>query len=621
MGWARRKWELSAPLRALIRYLPKADLWRTVLLTLAVGAEGVTPPLFSIATGVLVGAVPAALLAGPDSAAADRVLFLVALTGALFAARQVVSPLRQLVVEELAFRLDNGLKQRVMAATSAPVGIAHLEDPRSLDKIAIARGLEGNIGASQALLGLANLAARYLAGGLSTLIVMRYQWWLGLGMAVAYLLNSARSRREFRTVVDVLMGEAGTLRRADYVRDLALTPAASKETRVFGLADWVHDRYRETWLSAMLEVWHSRRRTSRVFAVMVTVATSVKAVGFVYVGLAGARGELTLGTAVVLFQAMVGISAFSAIGQDEMSVAKGSAPIPAALVLERAVAVDQATVNAGRLPAAGLPRHTIAFESVSFDYPGSGARVFAGLDLVIEAGQSLAVVGVNGAGKTTLVKLLARLYDPTEGRITVDGIDLRDLEAVEWQRRVAAIFQDFVRYELSARDNVGFGATELAVDDDALDRAAARAGASGVVARLESGWSTVLNRQYAGGTDLSGGEWQRIALARALLAVEAGAGVLVLDEPTANLDVRAEAEIYDRFLDLTHGLTSIVISHRFSTVRRAERIVVLEHGRVIEDGSHDTLVAAGGRYATMYALQAARFADDTAGEAVTEVGP
>jgi ATP-binding cassette subfamily B protein len=257
-----------------------------------------------------------------------------------------------------------------------------------------------------------------------------------------------------------------------------------------------------------------------------------------------------------------------------------------------------------------VPRQNIRFEDLGFRYPGRNDAVYSSLNLEIEAGRSLAIVGENGAGKTTLVKLLAGLYEPTSGRITVDGIDVREFDATSWQKRVAAIFQDFVQYMLPARDNVGFGALHRAGDPDALDRAADLAGADGIIARLDNGWDTVLSRQFADGTDLSGGEWQRIALARALMAINGGASVLILDEPTAALDVRGEAQVYERFLELTRGLTTIVISHRFSTVRRADRIVVLEHGEVIEDGTHEELVAARGRYAHMYELQAARFRDD-----------
>jgi ATP-binding cassette subfamily B protein len=246
---------------------------------------------------------------------------------------------------------------------------------------------------------------------------------------------------------------------------------------------------------------------------------------------------------------------------------------------------------------------------VGFRYPGTADDVFSDLHLDIPAGRSLAIVGANGAGKTTLVKLLARLYDPASGRITVDGVDLRQLDPHAWHTRIGALFQDFVHYDLSVADNVGFGAPTLAADPDRLRAAAERAGALDLVEGLPAGWETVLSRQFTNGVDLSGGQWQRVALARALFAVDGGARVLVLDEPTANLDVRAEADVYDRFLELTAGLTTVVISHRFSTVRRADRIVVLEHGRVIEQGTHGQLLASAGRYAEMFRLQAARFAE------------
>lgn len=209
------------------------------------------------------------------------------------------------------------------------------------------------------------------------------------------------------------------------------------------------------------------------------------------------------------------------------------------------------------------------------------------------------------------MKLLTRLYEPDHGAITVDGVDLREIAVDAWHARVAAIFQDFVRFPLTARENISWGGVDAGMDEQVLRVVAGDAGIREEIERLPAGWQTPLSRQFEGGADISGGQWQRIALARALYAVRAGAGVLVLDEPTAHLDVRAEAQLYDRFLGLTHGLTTIVISHRFSTVRHADRIVVIEHGSVIEQGTHDDLVAAGGRYASMFQVQAARFAEGT----------
>jgi ABC-type multidrug transport system fused ATPase/permease subunit len=249
--------------------------------------------------------------------------------------------------------------------------------------------------------------------------------------------------------------------------------------------------------------------------------------------------------------------------------------------------------------AAGLPAREVRFRDVAFAYPGGGA-VLAGFDLVVPAGSSLAIVGQNGAGKTTLAKLLCRLYDPTEGAIEVDGVDLRDLDVAAWRGRLAAVFQDFIRFELPLRDNVA----PSGAPDPVIQEALAEAGAQGL-ARLDA----PLARGYDGGTDLSGGQWQRVALARALCAVHMGAGLVLLDEPTAQLDVRGEAEIFDRILAATRGVTTILISHRFSTVRHADRICVLEQGRVEELGTHDELMARGGRYRTMFDLQAQRFLD------------
>jgi ABC-type multidrug transport system fused ATPase/permease subunit len=294
-------------------------------------------------------------------------------------------------------------------------------------------------------------------------------------------------------------------------------------------------------------------------------------------------------------QAAVGTSMI-AFGGLNWALDSSAAPVAAVLRLGPAMR-SAGALTPGHRTAAALPAREIRFKDVSFGYPG-GPLVLDHFDLAIPAGSSLAIVGKNGAGKTTLAKLLCRLYDAHAGAIEVDGADLRDLDLDAWRTRVTAVFQDFVRFERSLRDNVA----PAGAPDHIVLAALESAGASRL-AYLD----TVLAKGYDGGTDLSGGQWQRVALARALCAVSMGAGLVLLDEPTAQLDVRGEAEIFDRLLAATRQCTTVLISHRFSTVRHADRICVLEHGRVIELGTHDELMARGGRYRTMFDLQAQRF--------------
>ena len=317
---------------------------------------------------------------------------------------------------------------------------------------------------------------------------------------------------------------------------------------------------------------------------------------------AAAAGRISLGEAVVYVQSAVGVSMI-AFGGFSWALDGSSAPVAAVLRLEAAMR-PAGELRSGDRRADAMPAREIRLHDVTFAYPAGLAggsscpTVLEHLDLTIPAGSSLAIVGQNGAGKTTIAKLLCRLYDPQSGAIEIDGVNLREFDLASWRSRVAAVFQDFIRLELPLRDNVAPGGAP----DDVVRAALESAGAANLAAL-----DTVLARGYTDGTDLSGGQWQRVALARALAAVRLGAGVVLLDEPTAQLDVRGEAEIFDRLLAATRHCTTILISHRFSTVRHADRICVLEHGRVIELGTHDELMALGGRYRTMFDLQAQRF--------------
>jgi ABC-type multidrug transport system fused ATPase/permease subunit len=372
-------------------------------------------------------------------------------------------------------------------------------------------------------------------------------------------------------------------------------PPASKELRLFGLAGWTIDRFiaRRTRLHDLQYAATRLRERPVVWSMLLVVCANVGV--FWLLASAADAGRISLAEAVMYVQSALGVSMI-AFGGFSWALDGAAAPVAAVLRLEPAMRPAGALLS-GRRPADGLPMREIRLRDITFAYSG-GAPVLEHFDLTIPAGTSLAIVGQNGAGKTTLAKLLCRLYDPQSGAIEIDGVDIREFDLASWRSRVTAVFQDFIRLELPLRDNVAPGGAS----DEVVRTALESAGAAGL-AEL----NTVLARGYTGGTDLSGGQWQRVALARALAAVKLGAGVVLLDEPTAQLDVRGEAEIFDRLLAATRHCTTILISHRFSTVRHADRICVLEHGRVVELGTHDELMALAGRYRTMFDLQAQRF--------------
>jgi ATP-binding cassette subfamily B protein len=318
--------------------------------------------------------------------------------------------------------------------------------------------------------------------------------------------------------------------------------------------------------------------------------------------LAVARGELDPARLATYVLAGFAVMAISAMGSETYDIEYGIGAVIAADELESAYQATAQPVTAAATAAAP----TVRFENVSFSYPGSDRPVLDGLTLTLHPGQTVAVVGENGAGKTTLVKLLAGLYRPTGGRITVDGVQPQDRRPA-----LAVLFQDFARYPASLRDNVTWAVPGQAADDHAVREALRLAGADGLAS--DSGWAgrdleTLLWREGTSGTDLSGGQWQRVALARVLYAVAAGTRLVVLDEPTASLDVRSEAEFHERVVAHVKDATTILISHRLSTVRPADRIVLLRGGRVVEDGTHDELLALGGEYARFFTIQAAAFA-------------
>ncbi len=615
------RWSLPPALSgvlALVSLLPRVSAPMTALLSVAVLVSSVLPLAVTVTAGLLVGSVPAAVRGGLGSGAGRHTLTLLSVAAILIIFQRLLGPFQASLASVVGRRVDRYLQEQTMAAVGRPTGISHLEDPAVLDLIESARSvvMQGHR-PGDAVAALASLLPSWAQALGSAAILVTFHWWLGLAWLLMWPVLLYYLQREYLRVGEVGYGQAAAVRRAGYYRDLALRPSAAKEVRVWGLSGWLTDRYESAWRGAMEPLWRTRKPGRAVLWLSSGTVTAAHLVTFGLLAWAAVRGDLALGALAVYTQATLGAGSFRAFDDVNMILSNAAVAVPRVLALERRLTVEPNDATRSIPPSS--PREAVRFEAVGFRYPGSDTAVLSGLNLDIPVGCSLAIVGANGAGKTTLVKLLCRLYEPTDGRISVDGADLADADPIEWRERVAAIFQDFARYHLSARDNVAMGAPQFGGDMDRLRAAAGRAGALELIESLPNGWDTILSREYGGGVDLSGGQWQRIALARALFAVEGGARVLILDEPTANLDVRAEAELYARFLEITEGLTTILISHRFSTVRRADRIIVLEDGRVAEAGNHDELLAEGGRYAAMFRVQAERFARQTE-DAVEEVG-
>jgi ATP-binding cassette, subfamily B, bacterial len=591
---ARKEWQFFA-------VLPKADLplaagWWFVLVL-----RGVLPAVFAVAMGMLVGAVQRG----------DSLTCALTFAGGVFILLQVLPPMHTALGANLGDRTAAWLYDRLTEACVRPPGIGHLEDPKLTTDLTVAREFDAGMTGPPL-----NISMDFIANGLvltvggfaCAIVLFTYSWWapivlLGAWLATHWFL------RESAVWMDRNTEEVRSAQRdAEYSYRIAVDPGPAKEVRLFGLADWTLDRFiaRRTRLHALQ--YEATRLRERPVAWSLLVVGAANIVVFWTLASATSRGAFTLGEAVVFAFNAVGVSMI-AFGGLSWALDGASAPVAAVLRLEPAMAAAGAlsgprNAASGRLDAkspAGSsersPAREIRFRDVTFAYPG-GASVLEHFDLTIPAGSSLAIVGQNGAGKTTIAKLLCRLYDPQAGAIEIDGVDMRDLPVDAWRQRITAVFQDFTRFELPLRDNVA----PAGAPDDTIRQALVEAGAD-QLATLD----TILARGYDGGTDLSGGQWQRVALARALNAVALGAGLVLLDEPTAQLDVRGEAEIFERILKATRHCTTILISHRFSTVRLADRICVLEHGRVLELGTHDELMARGGRYRTMFELQAQRF--------------
>lgn len=554
------------------------------------------------ANGLIVKEIVDALAGGESRRALGYAVALLSLFALVMLAQDVI----ELIGTDLADRVMHEVDQRLMRIAAGAPGLDHLENSDFADRMKQIRERQWlpaqiltNMNALlYSAIGLAS--AVFLLGSIHPLFVLLP----ALALPSAWLQFS--SHRKWWGEIDEV---APDQRLADHYLKLATEPQGAKELRLFGLRHHIIEEHRavsERFLRRMLHVRFKQQRGAMLGGALYAVGLT-GAVAFA--GWLALRGRATPGEVALAVQV-----ARQTIGHIEMAAGMTANLAEIAFLGDKylwllryrpALVVREEPQQAPR-----VIRRGVTLEGVRFSYPGTEKVVLDGVDLHLPAGATVALVGENGAGKSTVVKLLARFYDPTEGRIAVDGVDLRDLDLEGWRGRIASSFQDFVRFNFVAREAVGVGDLSRIEDLERVTAATRFAGADRIVEKLPAGLDTQLGRQFTDGFDLSEGEWQRVALARG--SMRETPALVVLDEPTASLDARAEHQVFERFAEMARPLDgakplTVLVSHRFSTVRMAELIVVMHEGRIEEIGSHDELMRSGGRYAELFRLQASRY--------------
>ncbi len=542
----------------------------------------------------------------------ERLLTRSGTTGALLilGALLLLGRLAQLAVVPVAYlvtqRIDGVRRAELTRLTTASPTIELLEQPQTRELIRLARAdpefwaeRTPGEGATAQL----DLVARWCGVLAAAVVLTSFAWWLAPFVLVPSIVIRSIWRRQFLEHLRIERDGVRSGIEADQWKRTAVEWTDGKESRTFGFGPWAVDRSTHHSLLMLRPRWVAGLRSVREqWKIFVVVAVPLSVAFALVVRQAGTSGGRVASAAAVLG---AGWAILNLLGFADALEIEGAVPGVYAFAELAATATTTGTGAAGPGPTGA--HAPVRFERVSFTYPGTVAPVLDGLDLEIRPGELLAIVGLNGAGKSTIIKLLAGLYRPTAGRITVDGVDLADLDLDAWRSRISVVFQDFVRYHLPVLDNVALGYGGVPVDPDAVHAAARETGLADIVAGLTDGWDTPLARNRRGGVDLSGGQWQQVVLTRARYALRHGARLLVLDEPTAHLDVRAEFEVFHGLTALKERAGMVLISHRLSTVRLADRIVLLDGGRVVEAGTHAELMALAGRYADLFTTQAERF--------------
>ena len=594
--------------------------------------QGFTPLVMAWIAKLVIDTVAGAIADPPavdgSPEARGHLLSLIAVASVVGLVTQALWPAVRFVWYELSDFLTRDITARVLRKANSLADISFFESPRFYDFLHQAHNEAGY--RPMSVLNVLTYLLRTglnLAGMFVALLVFDPPIALGLlALQAPYLIVQFKRRRMAWQITSWQVPE---VRRMQYYAERLTTKGAASEVRLFGLGEYffgqylhTFDRYHETFRRLRVGQW----RWEVLLGVLAATAT---AVAYGSVVLRALDGAITIGDASFYFTAIYQVQgSISGIIWQVAELYAGNLFVRHTFDFLAMPPVISSPAEPTPVPAP--LRKGIEFRHVAFRYPDSDRAVLEDVSFTIRAGQAVALVGENGAGKTTLIKLLSRLYDPSGGEILVDGVNLREVDLDEWRRRIGVVFQDYARYNMLARENIGLGSLPWMEDLGRVREAAESGGAAAVVDRLPNTYDAMLGRQFASagsdGVDLSGGEWQKIALSRAFMRApsadkgrdgstdgasevgeEGGAELLILDEPTASLDARAEHEVFQRFSELTRGRTTLLVSHRFSTVRMADHIVVLDGGRVIEQGGHADLIARGGEYARLYAMQADRY--------------
>lgn len=576
---------------------------------LVVSAKGKTIALFVL---TLIGAMLPLAIAYVGKALVDAVakglpdqtlwwvLVELGLVTALALVDRGLGLLRTLMGARMALDINTTILEKTLT-----LDLAHFEDPNVYDQLTRARREASSRPLAMVMETLGMTRSLVTLVGYGALL-LGWNGWAVLALALASF-PSAIAEVQFGNLAFRLRNwRSPDTRKLTYLEYVLANDGHVKEVKLFGLGPLLLDRYR-----TLGEKFYEEDRGLAMKRALIGWLLSLLGTGafygcYAWMAVVAAQGRISLGDLVLYGVSFrQGQQAFQSIlsslgGMYEHNLYMSnlftflSIPTAQDRIASRQTAATSASSDDG-----------IRFEGVSFRYPGQTKWAVEKLNLSVARGESIALVGHNGAGKTTLIKLLTGLYSPNEGRITLFGKDVRDWDPKELRKQIGVVFQDFNRYQMTVRENIGFGSTEHLTDDERLKRAGEQGGATEVVETLSQGFDTQLGKWFKDGTELSGGQWQKIALSRAFMREEAS--VLVLDEPTAALDAEAEHAVFERFRQLAKGRTTFLVSHRFPTVRMADRILVLDGGCVIEEGSHDALIAQGGKYAKMFALQAAGY--------------